>query len=915
MATGSLRWAKFAEYEGPNILHEGYVTAVPYDVTFNESEDPVESQAPSAIGASEIFVCAQCFNQCSDASISKWKRRPHCKLIENGAVHRITLVTYHYVDTLWQDTRYALRMMRRSPGFTVVAILSLALGIGANTAIFSLINTLMLRTLPVREPQQLVELLQKYPGEPRGNGYFTWPSYEYYRDHNHVFSALIAASAQSRFSVRGEGLEPETINGEYVVGDFFPVLGVKPARGRLIGPDDERLGAGGSAAAVVSWSYWKNRFNLDPAILGKRMVVQDLPVTVVGVAPPAFFGLQVGSRTDIWLPRAAAVGRVGFNLLGRLKPGVSLAQARAEMAVLYRFTIEERASGSKDPLVRQLKIEVEPAGTGLSRLRDHFGKPLLVLMGLVGLLLLIACTNVASLLLARGAARQKEMALRVSLGAGRLRLIRQVLTEALLLSGAGSLLGVLLAYFGADALVRIMTSGRQIIGLPQPVDIPVQPDLHVLLFTAGTALLTGVLFGLAPAWNAFTAAPSSSLREMGRAGETRFRRLFGKSLVVAQVALSVVGLSAAGLFVSNLSNLQRLDLGFRRDHVLLVTLDPSRSGYSGDRLSRAYQELLGRLAEIPGVRSASLCAPTPISGAGASRFATVEGFQEKPEDRRYLSLAWVAPKYFETLGTPLLAGRDFSFQDQGSSRVAIVNQAMARYYFAGGSPIGKHVTLDGAGKPYEIVGLVGDAKYYEIRESTPRTVYLAAFQDGRVRAQNFVLRTNIDPAAVAGDVRRTIREVVATVPVVRITTMVDQVDASIVPERLIAMLSGVFGALGAVLAGVGLYGLLAYTVARRINEIGIRMALGATRSNVIRMVLGDALGMVVAGLVIGAPVALWAKGFAASLVEDVAVMSAVPIVLATLAMIALAMLCSLRAGAPRGSRGSDGSFAARVGRP
>ncbi len=290
--------------------------------------------------------------------------------------------------------------MRRTPGFTAVAVLSLGLGIGANTAIFSLINTLMLRTLPVQEPQQVVELLQKYPGEPRGNGFFTWPSYEHYRDHNHVFSALIAASPPSRFTIRGEGLEPETVNGEYVAGNFFPVLGLKPALGRLIGPQDDPMSADGSAPAVVSWSYWKTRFNFDPGIVGKRIIVQDLPVTVAGVAPREVFGLLVGSKTDIWLPRIASVG-LRLYLLARLKPGVSIDQARAEMTVLYRFTIEERARGSKDPLVRQLKIEVEPAGTGLSKLRDQFANPLLALMGVVGLLLLIACTNVAGLLLAR----------------------------------------------------------------------------------------------------------------------------------------------------------------------------------------------------------------------------------------------------------------------------------------------------------------------------------------------------------------------------------------------------------------------------------------------------------------------------------------------------------------------------------
>jgi predicted permease len=515
----------------------------------------------------------------------------------------------------------------------------------------------------------------------------------------------------------------------------------------------------------------------------------------------------------------------------------------------------------------------------------------LILMAIVGLLLLIACTNVAGLLLARGAARQHEMALRVSLGAGRLRMLRQVLTESLLLSAAGSLLGIWLAYFGADALVRIMASGRQAPGLPNHLEIPVHPDAHVLLFTAGIALLTGMLFGLAPCMRAWATSPMSSLRDQGKASDSRFRKFFGKSLVVAQVAFSIVLLSAAGLFIRNLSNLEHLDLGFRRDHVLLVTLDPTHSGYKREQLLQPYQELLTRFNAIPGVRSATISAPTPLSGAGASRFATVEGHPERPEDRRYLSVIWIAPKYFETLGIPLLAGRDFSFEDQGHSRVAIINQAMARYFFTGGSPLGKHFTFDGDTEPYEIVGVAGDAKYYELREAPPRTIYIDAFQDWHAPS-NFILRTSVAPTAITSEVRRTVHDLLKTVPVVKVTTMADQIDASIVPERLIAALSGLFGALGSLLAAVGLYGLLAYTVTRRINEIGIRVALGATRSNVTRMVLTDALWMVCAGLAIGMPIALWGERFAASFVQDLPVKSAVPIAFGAIAMVAVALFAA-----------------------
>jgi predicted permease len=807
-----------------------------------------------------------------------------------------------WLETPLQDIRYGLRTLRRSPGFAVVAVLSLALGIGANTGIFSLINTLMLRLLPVRDPERLVELLHQYPGEPRMNGY-SWQSYEHFRDHNHVFSGLIGFSP-SRFSLRGEGLGSETVDGEYVVGDFFPVLGVKPAIGRLIGPEDDHIDAARSAVAVVSWSFWKSRFNLDPGILGKRIIVDDVPVTVIGVTPREFFGLEIWSRPYVWVPTGlepvidhgsqAVFGRP-LALIGRLKPGLSIAQAQAEMSVLFQFTIDELTRNSKNPLLRQVKLEIVPAGAGLAFLRDQFEQPLLILMLLVGLLLLIACTSIATLLLARGAAREHEMALRVSLGAGRLRLLRQVMTESLLLSATGSLLGILVAYLGARSLLRILLSGRPIVGLPPHLTIEVRPDFHVLLFAIGAALLTGVLFGLAPALRAMATTPATMLQGAARPPQARAARFFGKSLVAAQVALSVVVLSLAGVFTRHLADL-RNQLGFERDHLLLVTLDTARSGYTGEQLSLSYQELLGRLDALPGVRSATLGAPTPISGGGASSFVDVEGYQQKPGDRRYVSLSWVAPKYFQTLGTPLLEGRDFSFQDQGGPRVAIINQAMARYYFAGANPIGKHFTIErdwkgigGADKPYEIVGVVGNTKYTDAHEAPPRIIYLTAFMDGRMFASNFILRTSISPEAVTGEVRQSIAGILKGVEVGHITTMSEQVDAAIVPERLIAMLSGSFGILGLILAAIGLYGLLAYTAARRTKEIGVRMALGATRGNVTWMVLRETLAMVSAGLAAGIPVALWARKFAASLIEGLPPSSLLPISFAALGVIAVAL--------------------------
>jgi putative ABC transport system permease protein len=800
------------------------------------------------------------------------------------------------IERFWQDLRYALRGMRRSPGFAAAAVLSLALGIGANTAIFSLVDTLLLRPLPVAQPQQLVEFLTHYPGDPPGNA-FSWQSYERFRNHNHVFSGITGESS-SRFTVQGDGLEPESVDGEYVIGNYFQMLGVKPAIGRLITPEDDRLGQ--APVAVVSWSWWQSRFDLDPAIAGKRMVLGGLPVTIIGVAPRSFFGLRVGAQPSIWAPlqvkwtadpqSRSSIG--GLRLVARLKAHVSIERARAEMAVLFRWTLEERIRASRDPVMRQLKFTVEPAGAGLfTELRDQYANPLLALMAVVVLLLLAACTNVASLLLARGAARRREVALRVALGAGRFRLLRQFLTEAILLSAAGALPGILLAYLGDRALVRIIQSGRPIIGLPPHLDIPIHPDLRVLLFTAAVALLTGVLFTVAPAWNALAAAPVSWLRDAGRSGETRIRRLFGKSLVTAQVALSVALLSAAAIFIGSLSRLEHRDLGFRRDHVLLMTLDPAHSGYSASQLSRAYQNLLPRLEAIPGVHSVTISAPTPLSGAGASRFVTVEGYAEKPEDRRYVAVGWIAPKYFETLGMPLLAGRDFRAGDQGGPPVAIINQAMARYYFGRSNPIGGYLSFDGDRRRYEIVGVAGNANYYEVREPRWRTIYLDAFQEPRPPSA-FMLRTDIDPEAVAPVARRIVREMLEAVPVARITTLARQVDASIVPERLIAALSGLFGALGALLAAVGLYGLLAYTVTRRTGEIGIRMALGASRASVMRLVLRDVLAMVCAGLAAGMPLAFWAKHLAGNLIVNLPAGGTVPILWGAAAMVAVALIAA-----------------------
>ncbi|MGJ5819587.1 ADOP family duplicated permease [Paludibaculum fermentans] len=801
---------------------------------------------------------------------------------------------WRWLEDVLQDVRYALRGMRRSPGISAVIIASLALGIGANTAIFSLVYSILLRALPVQQPEQLVELLQKYPGEPRGNGYWSSRSYEYYRDNNHVFSAVTGLGIDNIARLSTGPTDDLTCVAEFVAGNYFQTLGVRPALGRAISEADLAQKQDG-AVALISWDLWTTRFHRDPGVLGQRIKVNDKLATVVGVAPPQFSGVRADAQTALWLPSDP---KGNLHLIARLKPGITLQQARAEMTLLFRFTVEERvaaesARSSPDPQVRQLRFEMEPARAGLNGVRDKVGQKLVVLMAIVGLLLLLACVNVGGLLLARGAARSREMALRLGLGASSGRLMRQLLTESLVLSCCGTLGGLAIAYFGTQLLLRIMDSGRP----HERIHLLVQTDVSLLIFCIAVAVCCGLLFGLAPAFSAIRHVPADALRQSGRASGKRFHRVFGRALVAAQVALSMFLLSTGALFVAHLAKLKSADLGFRRDHVLLVSLDPSRSGYKPQQRAAVYHELFDRMNSIPGVRSASIVGPSPLHGSGASGFGSFEGFQEREEDKRWISIAWAAPRCFETLGIQLLAGREFSFGDQAQPRVAIINQTLARRYFAGGNPIGKHVTLDHVTltrdpATYEIVGVVSDSNYMEIREERRRTIYLPAFRDGSVIAGTFVLRTGVEPGSIAGDVRRIAHGVAPTIPVSKITTLSEQIDSSIVPERMMAALSGFFALLAALLAGIGLWGQLAYTVTRRTNEIGIRITLGATPGSVSRTILLEASTIVAAGILVGVPAVLWGKQLAVKLLTDVAGSTGTTLGLGMLAIAAVALLAA-----------------------
>jgi putative ABC transport system permease protein len=567
-----------------------------------------------------------------------------------------------------------------------VALLTLALAIGANTAIFSLVDVLVFRDLPVREPGRLVEFVWQYPGDPPMNA-FSVENYDTFRTQNTVFSDLIG-TGRPQTPLRAVG---ETLVGDYVTGNLFSALGVRAAWGRLIGVQDDQPDA--TPVAVVSWTCWRDQFNLDPGILGRAISVGGIPATVVGVADRRFVGLVVGYKTDVWIPAAAYPARRGFMLVGRLKDGVSLAQAQAEMRVLDRPRID--ALAERDPAWRTVTLDVRSARAGMTTpLHAQFAKPLVVLLGIVGALLVLACANIGSLLLARAAVRRREMAIRLALGASRLRIIRHILIESVLLAIAGSVLGIVGAYFGGAFLARVMSSGTSLIGTPPHLASTI--DGRVLLFTIAATALAAVLFGLAPAWAAFASTPGITLKEGAGTGQTRSRRLFGNGLVVAQVALSLVLLSVSDLYVVHLSALRDRDLGFSRKSVLLVSVDVAHTGMKPEQLHALYPDLLARLQAIPGVVSAAVSAITPLSGAGWSQFVTVEGVHGAPETRRRMSINSVAPKYFATLGTPLIGGRDFRIADANGPRVAIVNQAMARHYFASGDPIGKLISLEGA---------------------------------------------------------------------------------------------------------------------------------------------------------------------------------------------------------------------------
>jgi putative ABC transport system permease protein len=767
------------------------------------------------------------------------------------------------LDAILQDVRYALRALRTSPGFATVAILSLALGIGANTAIFSLIDSVILKTLPVSHPEQLLQVTM---GK---SAYFTNPIWEQLRDRQDVFSGMFAYGG-GRFNLAAGG-EARYAQGNFASGQFFDTLGLHAMLGRTFTKADDQRGCPGTA--VISYGFWQKEYGGRPDVVGKTVSLDNHPFEILGVIQPGFTGFDVGSDKDVYVPICTEKIVHGettmldqrsswwLRVIGRPKPGISANRAEARLKTLasqvFEATLPPNYNAQQQQRYRKNSFDVQSAANGLSNIRRQYQQALMVLMAIVGVVLLIACANVANLLLARSAARQREIAIRMALGSARGRLIRQLLTESLVLSLAGAALGILFAQWGTRLLVRLLSTGGN------PVFLDLSIDSRVLAFTAGVAILTGLLFGLAPAWRGTRVNPQSAMKANGRGVIEGSRFGLGKLLVVVQVGLSLVLVAGAGLMLSTFFRLEMLNAGFEREHILLVSLDLRNGHYPPERRAAVYDEMLRRLRALPGVRSVSASNMTPISGGYWNEDLQIEGYTSKGQDDTLVYFNSVSDRFFETLGTDLVAGRDFNSHDTPESpKVAIVNQTMAKRFFAGQNPIGKRYRAEEGNKlgdVVEIIGVVKDAKYGTLREDILPTAYVAASQDRKPsQSTNFEVRVAAGaPMAVIPGVKSAIAEVNHDVSL-QFKSFAVQVDESLARERLLATLSGFFGALALILAMIGLYGVMSYNVARRQNEIGIRMALGAERSRVLRMVLREVGVLIGAGLAIGLAAAIGA---------------------------------------------------------
>ena len=776
----------------------------------------------------------------------------------------------------FQDVRYGLRVLFKNPAFTTVAVLTLALGIGANTAIFTVVNALLLKMLPIRSPQELV--LVGDPGMVGGrwNGtpstdFFSHPLYREFRDNNTVFSGLAAAAAEDQIELNteGPGAASEVVDGRLVSGNYFSVLGMDAAAGRLLTESDDTQESA-NPVVVLSYGFWSRRFAQSPAIIGKEIRLNGYPYTVVGVAKQNFRGDVIGYDASVFVPlsmQPKILREEGvrnnphvswLSLIGRLKPGVSVAQAKANVNLVFQQALKGQYGASINAddhaEIDHAQITVGPGGAGFSEFREEYRMPLLLLMGIVGLVLLIACVNVANLLLARARRRSKEIAVRLAIGASHRRLLQQLLTESILLAFLGGICGALLSIWGVRLLITLFVS--------EPSSLPLSPDLRVLFFTMAACLLTGILFGIVPAASALKVQVTPTLKDASLVSEPHSRFSWGKSLVAGQVALSLLVLFGATLLVRSLQKLMSQDLGYDSNRIVVGHPGASAVGYKGERMKQLAQELSARMSAIPGVHGVSYSRNGILGGGETSDAIIVPGFTAANRDDRSAREDSVAAGYFTTLGIPILLGRDIGAQDTATStRVAVVNEAMMKHFFHGENPVGRQFEIDDPeekGRPFTVIGVSKDAKDHGrfLRGSTPPRFYFAFSQDRQ--PPRFVLEvvTDRDPNAVLSEMRTQIKAVDSNLPIYSLYSVRYLLERSLGNQIALARLSAFFAGLALLLACIGLYGIMSYTVAGRTREIGIRVALGAQRTQVLNLVLREGVLLIVIGIAAGIPLSL-----------------------------------------------------------
>jgi putative ABC transport system permease protein len=788
------------------------------------------------------------------------------------------------VESAARDVQYAVRSLRHAPGFASVAVLTLALGIGANTAIFGLVDALMLRQLPVRDPDQLVVLTRIQGGQ--SGEHFSYPQVNYLAEQDDLFAGLCGFAADTFHIGPFDALEATA--GAWVTGEYYRTLGITPMIGRLLGPDDDRPGA--PPAAVITDAYWSRKFARGPDVIGQTLVIEGVPVSIVGVTRAGFSGAIVGDGADITLAIGVVphvqpeqgwkVGPSGrwLKVMARAREGLSREALAAGLAVHWssymKSTLNPKLTADARSRALSSTLGVRLGATGSSPLRNEFQGPLLVLMAAVGLVLLVACVNMANLLLARAASRDREFTLRSALGASRGRLMRQLLTESALLAVLGAALGVAVASWGSHALIQLMTTGSTGPDAANPIALDVGPNWRVLSFATLIAIVTTFLFGMAPAWRLSFTAPAAGMNAASPRLVRRGGRL-ARSLVAAQVAITLPLLVGAGLFTQTLDNLRTLDRGFRHEDVLLVDVDARRSGKDTPALRASYQQVLAFVERLPGVRAASLSAVTPLMGGGISLPIAVNGQLIGGETHFNM----IAPRYFEVLRTPFALGRDFTNRDDETAPpVAIVNETFVRQYMRDVAPLGQRLSVVGSPRDMQVVGVVRDAVYENLRQTPPPTVY-AAFLQSSIDTATLEIHAPGGLGQVAAAVRAEIQPKLAGKPL-RVRTLTGQLESGLVRERLMATLATTFGVLALSLAVVGLYGVLAFNVARRTGEIGVRIALGARQSQVLREILYDAGRMVALGIAIGLPIAWMASRFLSSMLFGVTAHDAVTTVIA-----------------------------------